>query len=640
MNIGRTICNLQFAIPKITDFGLAKRLDASTSPTHTGAVLGTPSYMAPEQAEGKVKETAATVDIYALGAVFYELLTGRPPFLAETPLETLVQVKSQEPLPPRRLQPKVPRDLETVCLKCLEKDPTRRYASAEALADDLGRWLRGEPIRARPAGLGLRAAKWAWRRPDQAGLVVTVLLALLSLVAGSLWHYQEIKQQRDVARENLDRAWEVADDMQMVGTVWFEGSKGQTPEQHQNIRDNAPAGSPCFCNVEEIPQKRKEILERALACHEGFIRMYSEDPAKRREVARAYELMGTNLTYLGRDADAERAYLHALKRHQQLQEEYSDDLTYLDYVIRDHFFLGAVYLRLDQPERTEGSYQEAEKLIQAHVSSDHALAWRNQLIQGYVVLLDFYAKAGQRAKQTTGYQRALRIVEEKAAKNPTVTEYVVGLAGCYRELGNIFRTYDEPSEALAWYDRAIHKLEAVLEKEPQNQKAKESLYDALTALADALRDLGRSAEALPYWDRALTLTTGGTNQYIPLHCAAAVACLGDHASATAAVKAVTKNPSLVGAALYDAACVYALCCPAALRDNRLTAAARQELAGQYAVLALELLRRAAAAGYFETAANRDLFKKDKDLDPIRSRSDFRDLLAQIERKAQASRKPE
>src|SRR5207302_7728858 len=127
--------------PKVTDFGLAKKLDADEGQTQSGSILGTPSYMAPEQAAGKVHEIGPHTDVYALGAILYECLTGRPPFKAAGVLETLDQVRQREPVPPGRLQPRTPRDLETICLKCLEKEPRRRYASAADLADDLRRFL-------------------------------------------------------------------------------------------------------------------------------------------------------------------------------------------------------------------------------------------------------------------------------------------------------------------------------------------------------------------------------------------------------------------------------------------------------------------------------------------------------------------
>jgi serine/threonine-protein kinase len=155
--------------PKIGDFGLAKLLDPDTEvegpgpATRTGAILGTPSYMAPEQAAAS-KEVGPAADVWALGVILFECLTGRPPFKAATPLETLEQVRSQDPVPPRRLAPNTPRDLETICLRCLHKEPARRFASMAELADDLRRFLRGEPIRSRPVGLAERAWKLVRRR--------------------------------------------------------------------------------------------------------------------------------------------------------------------------------------------------------------------------------------------------------------------------------------------------------------------------------------------------------------------------------------------------------------------------------------------------------------------------------------------
>lgn len=179
-------------VPKITDFGLAKRLDVPGQ-TRTGAVMGTPSYMSPEQAMGKQKEVGPATDIYALGAMLYEFLTGRPPFLAETPMDTLMQVIANDALPPSRLQPKLPRDLETICLKCLHKQPGKRYATAQGLADDLGHFLAGEPIMARPIGPWERGVKWVKRRPTRAAILALSALAAVALLTGGLWYHIQLK---------------------------------------------------------------------------------------------------------------------------------------------------------------------------------------------------------------------------------------------------------------------------------------------------------------------------------------------------------------------------------------------------------------------------------------------------------------
>src|SRR5262249_40576885 len=148
------------------------------SVSESGAVMGTAQYMAPEQAAGRVRDTGPAADVYALGALLYECLTGRPPFTGPHHV-VLVQVINEEPAPPSRLEAKVPRDLETVCLKCLQKDPARRYASAEALADELGRFQRGEPVLARPVGRLERAARWACRNPALATALAAAVLFLV-----------------------------------------------------------------------------------------------------------------------------------------------------------------------------------------------------------------------------------------------------------------------------------------------------------------------------------------------------------------------------------------------------------------------------------------------------------------------------
>ena len=170
--------------PHLTDFGLARLVESESSVTHTLDVLGTPSYMAPEQAAGNNAAVGSVTDVYGLGAVLYQLLTGHPPFAGGTTYETIKLVLETEPRQPRQLNPKIDRDLSTICLKCLEKDPKRRYSSALALAEDLERWLKHEPIQARHTGVFARGRKWVQRNPASA-LPAASLVALAAAVGGT-----------------------------------------------------------------------------------------------------------------------------------------------------------------------------------------------------------------------------------------------------------------------------------------------------------------------------------------------------------------------------------------------------------------------------------------------------------------------
>jgi len=212
--------------PKITDFGLAKRLDGDSAATAAGAILGTPCYMAPEQADDAVGGITPATDIYALGAVLYELLTGRPPFKGATLLDTLLQVKTREPVGPRQLQPGVTRDLEAVCLKCLEKAPARRYPRAAALADDLRRFLDDRPTLARPVGPLGRLQRWSRRRPIVAGLLALLLAVVTGALAGLTGLYLRAENQRQRAETEWNRA---------------EGEKARAEAEAEKARERADA---------------------------------------------------------------------------------------------------------------------------------------------------------------------------------------------------------------------------------------------------------------------------------------------------------------------------------------------------------------------------------------------------------------
>jgi WD40 repeat protein len=226
--------------PKISDFGLAKRLDVADGQTQSGDLLGTPSYMAPEQADGRLAEVGPHTDTYALGVILYELLTGRPPFRAATVVETLDLVRSAEPVPPRQLRPHCPRDLETICLKCLRKDPAKRYACARDLADDLRRCRIGEPIRARPVGGLERSLRWLRRRPALALLAAVSAVAVALVLVLSFWFSHRLGQVQGEAAG----AQALADTKEFFGLISRVRERGARPQPGwtwENVADLAQA---------------------------------------------------------------------------------------------------------------------------------------------------------------------------------------------------------------------------------------------------------------------------------------------------------------------------------------------------------------------------------------------------------------
>jgi tRNA A-37 threonylcarbamoyl transferase component Bud32/tetratricopeptide (TPR) repeat protein len=338
-------------VPKITDFGLAKRLQQDEGHTATDAILGTPAYMAPEQAQGKVREVGPAADIYSLGAVLYDLLTGRPPFRGNSALDTLALVQNAEPVPPSRLQKKLPRDLETICLKCLQKDAKKRYASAGDLADDLLAFLERRPIRARPVGRAERVGKWARRNPA-AALAAALLVAVPFLVTGGSVAFsvrlaqvnrdldatnEELTNKKNLlegtttslrkanarlARETADK--EKARELEERQRKRAEAQERDAQESFLLAQDAADrllkTAQKLLRNQPGTEEMRQEILGEALKMSVRFTARPGNNPAARLRAARAHRMVGEIEQTLGLGS-AKGHYEESLKHYRGLIDQ-------------------------------------------------------------------------------------------------------------------------------------------------------------------------------------------------------------------------------------------------------------------------------------------------------------------------------
>ena len=306
--------------PKITDFGLAKALDKDHGLTRTDSIMGSPGYMAPEQAAGRARRVGPLADVYALGAILYELLTGRPPFRGTTVLETLEQVRTTEPVPPSRLVPRLPRDLETIVVKCLQKEPGKRYDSAPALADDLRRFLRGESILARPVGPIERGWRWCRRNPVVAGLAAALTAILVLATAASLVAYgrmSRLARGEHAARLATVREMQAAEDARVQEADQRRRAEANFHRARAAVDGYLTAVSESqLLKVPGLQPLRGELLESALRFYQDFLKERADDPMLRAELAATQARIGRIQAELGAVDEARRALKSAITTYQ------------------------------------------------------------------------------------------------------------------------------------------------------------------------------------------------------------------------------------------------------------------------------------------------------------------------------------
>jgi serine/threonine protein kinase len=517
-------------VPKITDFGLAKNLGEAAGQTRTGDVMGTPSYMAPEQAEGRLKHIGPGTDVYALGAIFYELLTARPPFKGETAMDTMLLVLYEEPLPPNHLLPSVPRDLETICLKCLNKEIARRYTTAAALADDLERFLDGRPIIARPVAVSERLAKWVRRRPAVAALLAVSVLALTTILGGSLYFNvalqsknrqldtlaEERRQKAEEAEAERDRAQESeekAERRRKQADALRAIAERQRQRAEQNFRKAREAvnemltevGQNELAHVPLMEDVRQRLLAKAVEFHGEFLEKQSNEPEVRQQAGQAFQQVGSVYLMLGRLQDAENACRASIERFEALTQEFPKEPEY-----RRDLALG--YFQRGQLHRTRGNLPAAEKDDRAAIALQEKLAgdfpkqaeYRHELSRSLndLALLQLRSKRPDEAEKS--YRQALALQEALVKEHPDrQPAYREDLAGTLNDLGALLRGAKRHGEAEQVYRQALDHFEQLVKQYPKGPNYRRRLAATANNLGNVLQDVQGPEKAEPLMRQSL-----------------------------------------------------------------------------------------------------------------------------------------
>jgi hypothetical protein len=669
--------------PKVTDFGLARVAAADSRLTATGAVMGTPSYMAPEQADGS-KGIGPAADVWALGAILYECRSGRPPFRAATVLDTLRQVATADPVPPRQLQPGLPRDLDTVCLKCLQKDPRRRYASAAALADDLARFLRGEPVTARPVSGVERTWKAVRRRPAAAAVALAGAVAAVAVVGVVVWSNGRLATERDAARA----AERDADEQRRAAEAEREAAAAARDRAERRLvvaldaveRMLVRTAGERWARDPALQAERRAVLEDAVAVFRGFSAEDSKDPRVRRQTAlaegrvAAVYLALADYDRAGRAAAAAEATLADLAAADPADPGLARDLG-MALIMSGHAHVLAArfedarvrYTRaVAEARRAAGLAPDRDEYALALVEALHALGHFHANAPNGTGLI-YYAEAVEHARRLAarpdpGYGPRLFLaagllnLASRTGSAETAGEaeaLLAGLAGQPPPSARWAELYDacrgmadlaraarlliragDPAGALAAADAARARFDALLAVQPRSLPHQMYKLNALNLRADALRRLGRAAEAaattrelLAYAD-AVAAGSPSLGWVRTMHAVRRSALLvercregpvADLDRAVAELLATTGPPG--DTVRYNVACARA-------QAARFGSPAEREGRAAAAVADLEALAR---GGYFRVPANAALARTDDDLDPLRGRADFRRFLAGLGR---------
>jgi serine/threonine protein kinase/tetratricopeptide (TPR) repeat protein len=472
------------SMPKVTDFGLAKRLEEESGLTGSGTILGTPSYMAPEQAAGRTKSVGPAADIHALGAILYEMLTGRPPFLGESAVETMNQVRTLDPVPPSRIQPKTPRDLEIICLKCLQKEIHKRYATAGDLADDLHRFLDHRPITARPVPFWEKGWKWAMRRPAQAGLIGVCLAGLVAAAVGGMMFGRYQSRQAAVQKDLKDAALEA-----------YQQAEANFKAAREAVNSLlVKVGSERLQYVPQAEKLRRELLEEALAFYDRFLKAHGNDPNVRREAGGAYQRVGQVRSYLGDRSEAIAAYKSAVGLFEALAKDGNDTDDQLELAATNRE-LAVLYEADGHTDEADAAFEAAKteltKLIEAHPDQP---AFRFQLADLLTNRGMQFVRRRKLADAEQSFRQAFSEYDRLLAIQPVVKN-AISRTRAQANYGDVLLTVGRPDNAAVELRKAALRAYELAGNYPDNTDFAKEFGQTAFALGDALMLLKRYPEA-------------------------------------------------------------------------------------------------------------------------------------------------
>lgn len=485
--------------PKVADFGLAKFLDGDSGSTKTGDILGTPSYMSPEQAGGVVKNIGAPSDIYSLGAILYELLTGRPPFRTPDPMQTVLMVICDDPVPPRKLQPTVPKDLETICLKCLEKSPAKRYASAGELAADLKRFLADEPILARPVGRIERLLKWTRRRPALATLFCVSVLGIITAITATAYHTRQIEQALEETQAERDKARRLSSQLETSLTeTKSQRDKARRLSSQLEVsltetkseRDRAQQLSREIKAALTETQTQRDRAERLFANGHRLAKYLSSDHYEKLEAlpggAGPRESLSSNMI----------EYLARLEKDAQNNVELLTDLA--DAYQQIAIVQGNPYAENRGAKNVAlKNYQKALDLRRRLVAlSPKAAEPKMLLLLCRAQITDVKFQMGQVVEARRAYGDILQKLEQLRIEAPAENRILVSIVELLARLGDVDEAEEKLSAALARYKTALKRSEGFTTSNADRQKSNAAARNRLHYRAGQLLEkMRRNDEA-------------------------------------------------------------------------------------------------------------------------------------------------